>query len=283
MKVVIDILKKSRFLKSLTWFDYSALIIVFIVALVGFFFFYRKSSYVDIRVKVTDQEVLYAWNYPQNWYADRFKVGDVERDAVGRVVAEIKNIESFNIDQLRKAVYLDLNVKSVYDTRTKVYYSRGKPLAFGTPVRFNFSGITLDGIITEIPNSEYQQNIEIKDSIVIVIVRGIKQEEEPVEPRILESIKKGDKMVDSNGKIIAQVIDIKLSRAERVVENSAGELLLRYDPLYKDALVTLRLRTKIFNEEAYIFDDLPLKAGVEIPLIFKEVSVASKIIDVVQR
>ena len=270
-------------LKNFSWFDYSALLVILIVALVVFFFFYRKSEYVDIRIKVTDQNVLYAWNYPQNWYANSFKKGDVERDVLGRVITEIKNVESFNIDDLRKAVYLDLRVRATYDSRTKLYSARGKALNFGSPVRFSLSGVTFDGIVTEFPNSELQENLIIDSKKVDVLVRGIQETEkgkEFVEPEVVDSIKVGDKIVDSNSRLLAEVLEIETNLAERVTEDDRGNLLLRHDPFYKDALITLNLRAKTVNNESYVFDDFPLRLGKEVELTFSDVFVKGKIIKI---
>ena len=127
-----------KFAKKLTYFDIGIIAIVVALGLGFFSFFYRKAEYVNIRVKVTDQDVLYVRTQPATWYANRFEVGDVERGALGREISRIVGVETFNVTSRRKAVYLNLRVRATYDTRTKLYSARGKPLIFGTPVRFNF-------------------------------------------------------------------------------------------------------------------------------------------------
>ncbi|OGM33333.1 hypothetical protein A3D01_00380 [Candidatus Woesebacteria bacterium RIFCSPHIGHO2_02_FULL_39_13] len=274
----MKILKKI--LKNFTWFDYSVFAVVLIVMLVSFLFFYRKSEFINIRVKVSDQHVLYAWNDPQNWYANRFNKGDVEKDSLGRVISQIIGVETFNIDSDRKAVYLDLRVKTNYDSRTKLYSAKGKSLVFGVPLRFNFSGIVFDAVVTEFPESKYQENLVTTNKIITVIVRGAEDFMRPVEPKVIESLKKGDRIVDSNSNVLAEIIDIKITPAERVVRTDRGELLLRLDPVYKDALITIKVRTKIFNEEAYIFDDSPLRLGEELSLSFNKVFVESTVVGI---
>jgi len=277
----MKILKKL--FKSFTWFDYSALIIIAIVLFIAFFFFYRKSEYVDIRIKVTDQNVLYAQTYPQNWYANSFRKGDIERDLLGRVITEIIGVESFNVDNTEKAVYLDIRVKATYDSRTKLYSARGKNLTFGTPVRFNLSEVTFDGIVTEFPNSEIQENLIVIYKRADVLVKGeqkTKEGIEVIEPQVLESIEKGDKIVDSNGRLLAEVIDIKINPAEKITQDERGNVYLKRDPYYKNARITLNLRTKVVNGESYIFDDYPLRMGKEISLIFSDVFVKGQIVDI---
>lgn len=270
-----------KFAKKLTYFDIGIIAIVVALGLGFFSFFYRKAEYVNIRVKVTDQDVLYVRTQPATWYANRFEVGDVERGALGREISRIVGVETFNVTSRRKAVYLNLRVRATYDTRTKLYSARGKPLIFGTPVRFNFSKVTFDGIVTDFPNSEYQKNLQVKETKVVALSRGFKPEEIPGEPLIFESVKRGDKVVDSNGNILAEVLDVVIRPAERVTQTDRGELLLRRDPLYKDSLFTLKIRTKIFDNEPFMFDNIPLKIGEVVPLNFAHVSLFPVIIEII--
>jgi len=270
----------KRVLKKLTYFDIALIVLLVILFLGFFFFFYRKAEYANIRVKVTDQEVLYARTLPTTWYANQFVVGDIERDTLGRVISEIVGIERFNVKSDKKTVYLDLRVRATYDTRTKLYSARGRPLIFGTPVRFNFSKVTFDGIVTEFPNSSAQKNLKITNTKVTALLRGIEPEKKPDEPEILRAVKVGDKIYDSNGNVLAEVLDLKIRPAERVTQTTQGELLLRHDPLYKDALFTLNIRSKILDNESFMFDNIPLKIGEKLPLNFEDVSLFPVIIEI---
>lgn len=274
-----------RFLKNLTPFDYLGLLIVVVILIASYFFFYRKSQYVNIRVRVTDLNVLYAGNNPKFWYADRFRVGDVEKDTLGRVLTQVIDVDTFDFDKESRAVYLDLSVKATYDSRTKLYSLRGKPLVFGIPITFNLSGITFQGIVTEFPNSEFQKSLQIKESLAKVVVRGINEnaidDKRFTEPTALESIKKGDKITNSRGIILAEVIEVVSKPAQRITLDDRGNLLLRHDPYYKDAFITLRLRTKVVNNTSYVFDYLPLRLGEEVPLTFKTTFVKGEIIQII--
>lgn len=254
-----------RIRNKITFFDIGLGAIILLLALSGYFFFKRDVEYITIRVKVTDREILYANTQPADWYASRFEIGDAERDALGRTIAEIVNVESFSVGTNKKAVYVDLRIKAVYDKRAKTYSSRGKTVAFGTTMRFYLSKVTFDGIVTEFPHSESQRNYRVTTSTVTVVARGL-------EPAVAAGIKKGDKIQDSNGTLIADVLEVNVKPAERITTTVNGDLLLRFDPLYKDLLLTVAMRTKLFHGEAYVFDNVPLKVGVAIPLSFKHAS-----------
>jgi hypothetical protein len=258
--------KFLKFLKSLNYLDLAFLSILFLLGFAFFLFFYRKAEYVTVRVKVTDQDILYQNSEPKNWYADKFYVGDKQIDTLGRPIAEITKVETFNIDSQHKAVYLDLKVRTLYDSRTKLYSALGKSLMFGTPLRFNLSKVVFTGFVTDFPRSEYQKDLKISTITLSAISRG-------VEPSLAEAIKEGDKILDSNGVVLAEVKKIDIKPSERVTQTSSGDLLLRYDPLYKDIFMTVNVRTKTYQSEMYIFDNLPLKIGEYLPLNFPNVSV----------
>lgn len=256
----------KHLLKRVTIFDAVVVGVVLILGVAFLFFFLRKPEYVTIRVKVTDQEVLYQRTEPRTWYANRFQIGDSELDALGRKITEIIGIESFNVDAYSKALYVDLKVRAIYDSRTKLYSARGKPLVFGTPMRFNLSTVTFDGFVTEYPKSEFYKEITEENVAVDLLARSI-------EPTVAASIKKGDKVFDSNHTLLVEIIEISIKPAERVTETASGDLLLRYDPIFKDIFIKAIVKSKKYQNESYIFDNLPMKIGEVVPLNFPHMSV----------
>lgn len=269
----------KNILKKITNFDKIVISVFVILLLVIFSFFYRKSEYVDIRVRVTDQDILYSLNNPQNWYANRFSKGDVERDILGKVMAEIKNVEIYSVDNFTKATYLDITVKATYDTRTKLYSARGKKLVFGTPVRFSLSGVSFDGVVTEPPNSEFHKDEVVSKRKINVLVRGVNEDgREFIEPQVLASLKVGDQINDSQGNTKAKIDKITLTPAERVVQDDKANLFLRYDPLYKDAHIVLEVVAKNRGGDSYIFNDFPLRLGSKVALAFGKTFVQAVIV-----
>jgi hypothetical protein len=262
-----------KLFQKLTYWDLAIGIVTLVLFLAFFFFFYRKQEYVEVRMKVTDEEVLYARTYPKVWYANRFFKGDVEQDALGRITSEITGVETFNVASDRKAVYLDLKIKASYDSRTKLYSFKGKTLVFGTPLRFNFSQVTFDGIVTEFPGWDKYVGYQVGTKEVAALSRNI-------ELFVATSIKNGDKIYDSNGILLAEVLEAQVRPAQKVTQTDRGELLLRLDPLYKDVVLRLRLRTKTWQGEVFMFDDLPVKIGEAIPLNFERASIFPAITEI---
>ncbi len=248
-----------------------------IIILVFYLFFYRKVEYVDIRVKITDRDVLYANTNPKTWYANRFDIGDTEINEFGTVTSKITNVETFNTNENTKAVYLNIKIKAVYNRRTKLYSAKGTNLIFGNTIRFNFSNAYFDGLITESPNTISQNSKVIKKKRVTLLQRNTLS---ILEPQVLGRIKKGDKITDSNGNILVEIIDINLTPALQVTQNSRGDLLQRYNPYYKDAAIVADVSTKTFKGDEYVFDDIPLKLGVKFPLNFDFETLLPVIIDI---
>ncbi len=254
---------------SLGLFDLILAGVVLFLAVFFFLFFYRKGEYVDIRVKVTDQDVLYANAKPTSGYARHFTVGDIEKDAIGQVISQITAVENFEVPSgggtTRRSLYVDLRVKATYDSRTQTYSSRGKVLAFGIPMRFRLNRVTFDCFITEFPGSEMFAPDEVGEVTVQAIQRNM-------EPAVAAAIHQGDVFKNSRGDVLASVEKIDVTPAEVVTQTDSGELLLRKSPLNKDVLVTLRLRTRTYQGERVVLDDLPVRVGQEVPILLPQVN-----------
>lgn len=255
----------KQIFKKLTIFD-IILTSVFLLFILGFFFFFsRKAEFIDLRVTVTDQDVLYANTFPRNWYADRFEVGDAELDTLGRKNVEITSVEKFNITPNRKVIYLDLKARATYDTRTKLYYIKGKSLVFGRSIQFNLGKVTFHGLVTEFPGSETKQQVKIGKAFLTTIGRML-------EPSLASSVRVGDKIYNSKGALLAEVLDVTVRPAEQVTTTEAGNLLLRYNPLLKDLILKVAIPTKTVNNETFMFDNLVIKVGEIVPLNFEKAS-----------
>jgi hypothetical protein len=274
---------KKLFKNKVSYFDIFFGIIFLVIIAGVFLFFYRKSEYVDIRVRITDQDVLYANNNPKTWYANRFNKGDKEMDELGRVITEITNTETFNITGENKVVYLDMKIKAVYDRRTKLYSAKGSTLVFGNTIKINLTNVSFIGLITESPSTVNQKDYSEETRRISVIMRGALSLDSgyPItEPEVLLRIKKGDTITDSNGKILAKVVNVVIRPAQRITQTDSGNLLLREDPYFKDATVTLDVLVKKYKGDEFIFDSVPLKFGVIVPLNFPYLSIWPTITDI---
>ena len=270
-----------RTLKPLTLVDYLGIGVITVLSLALFFFFLRKTVLVDIRVKVTNQDVLYAYTNPGFLYADRFFVGDVERDALGRVTAKIKKVRKYNQEKSSKVVYLDLLVRAAYDKKAGLYYVKGKPLIFGSPIRFNFSTVIFDGLVTELPEPYRKSFYETSEYTVVVLIKGVTTSVNSegvlisgtVEPEVIQSRKRGDKITDSDSQSLVEVLENTITPSTHLITNGRGQAVSVNDPKYVDGLITLKVQAKVAGDEVYVLDDISLKINQTLPLIFNHVSI----------
>lgn len=263
------------FWSRLSIFDIIFFTIILGLASAFYLFFYRRGETVDIRVKVTDQDVLYAYTLPQNSYAQQFIVGDSELDMSGRKISEIIGVEKYPISPTHQVIYLDLRVRATYDSRTDQYYVRGKQVAYGTPMRFTLSKVTFDGIVTHFPGLNDSQDVKTGYTTVKAFLRD-------KEPHISRSVNKGDVVKDSNGQVMVEVLDVSSKPAEKVTQTDRGDLLLRNDPLYEDVYLTLKVLTKEIQGSVYMFDFASVKVNEVVPLNLTQMSLFPVIYEVIE-
>lgn len=259
-------MKKTQ-LKKLSFFDIVILGLLLILGGVFFLFFYRKSDYINIRVKVTDQDVLYEYVRPNSQYANHFVVGDTELDSLGRMISEISNIESFPVGNNKNILYVDLLVKATYDTRTKLHFSRGQKIVYGAPVRFSLSKVTFDGYIVDFPGKEL-------GNTVIDRKVTIKLKSRFVEKEIADSMKLNKSVKNSRGEAILSIEGVAIQPSEMVTQDSAGYTYLRYHPFMKDLIVTIEAKVTQVGETIYLFDDIPLLIGSDHDIFIEDVMIS---------
>lgn len=280
----------KRLLKHLTWFDLAILTIGLSLLMGIFLLFRRKNEFVKIRVKVTDPDPLYEWNYPNYRYASRFKVGDIDKDTLGNVAAEIVDIERFDSEAEIQIVYLDLNILATYDSRKKQFYFRGRPLIYGSNIDLQFSNALLKSIVIKDPDS-FRKVDKYSFIKAKVVVRAFKEEmkrerddkiAQTVEPETIYKLIKGEKITNLNGTPLAEIVDSKITPALRIVETVNGRVFLQRDPYYKDAELTIKFRVKENNGKLFVLDGIPVRSGLYLTLPFDNVIVKGTVLDLLQ-
>jgi hypothetical protein len=265
--------KSLKAFAKLHWVDIVIFSIVIAVLLSFFFFFYRKATYITIRVKVTNQEVLTAQAEPRNNYAWRFHPGDIERDVLGRVVTEIESVESYAVSTENKVVYLNLRVRATYDTRTQMYAARGKNLMFGTPMRFNLTDVTFDGYVTEVPGAT---PLNVKEKVV-----KVKAFAGSIAPSLVKEIKVGDTVTNSLGKELVKITKVDVQPARQVTQDSAGNLRVAINPIYKDVNLEMDLLVKdVNNADIVMFDNYKVNIGTVVPINLRRYNLYPAINDI---
>lgn len=277
-------LKKPFFFKKLQFFDYLIISIFLLLAGAFFIFFFRKQDYLTVRVKITEKNVLYATSSPPSWFTYLFKKGLKARDGLGRTNAEVLDVFFYDTSPAHKAVYLTLKLRTTYNSRSQEYKYEGMPVSVGEGLRINLGKILAEGLVVEIVGLEspYEEASLRMETRLMEGYGGESNFSETtgVELFVAESIKIGDKVFDSSGKIMAEVLEKKVLPAQKNTFDDKGNVYLKLDPRKKDVFLKLKVRAKKINNEYYFFDDLRIKVNEGLPLHFSRVSIYPVITDI---
>src|SRR3972149_1095874 len=260
---LLEVIK--RFTKKLHPFD-IVFIAVAVAALVAFYLiFKRQTVFITIRAKMTDRDE----------FTIGYVIGDKEVDELGRTISEIVNVESYKISPFQSTVYLDINLKVTYNPRTRVYSARGKDILFGETFTFEFSKSRFKGIIVDLPGLSEALKIKTGKTIVKAQVRYDNREFSDVygvPGFFANAVKVGDTVVDTEGNILAKILDVKVTPAKRIFITNSGYPVTIDDPQLKDIYFTIELASKEIYGKLYMFDYKPLLIGESIPIYTKNVA-----------
>lgn len=259
----------TKLIKSASVFDYVLLGILAVMGIVLFFFFYRKSEYIDITVKVTDQDIFYERSRPGFVYAEHFVVGDVEKNSLGTVISEITNVERFPVKDGDDLVFVDLRVKATYDSRTQLYSARGQNINYASPTRFFMTGVTFDGYIVDFPGRETQSSFSEQKVRFTVRQKNIEED-------LAQKVSIGDLVTDSEGNELLKVVDIDIKPVRVGTFNSAGRLII--DTSLKDVDITFESEVAKLGDTLLLFHDIPLIIGEAVSMRVENYSIGHGII-----
>ncbi|MFZ5845642.1 MAG: DUF4330 family protein [Patescibacteria group bacterium] len=274
----------NKQLKKRSLFDYVMIGLFVILGASAFLFFFKKSAYVTVRLRITDRDAIYINSNPPSWFVYQFKKGMREKNALGQTTAEILDVYYYDsLSDLdarisKKTIYLTIRLKSSYNSRTGEYKYNGINVAAGEVLRINFGSILAHGLITDVEGvkNPYQTvNIIVKTQIktsnpVFLGTTG-------VDPYWDEALSVGDKVIDSAGNTAAEIIAKEVSPAKTVTTDNFGNLRQYMHPRKKDIFLTLRLTAKKVGNELFYFDDFPVKVGYFLPLYFPKASLYAAI------
>lgn len=277
-------MKKFRqFLKRLTIFDYLTILVVITSLIFLDFFIFKKEKWIKVEVRVTRPEWWWKSKNPPYWLVDQIKKGSAQYDTLGRKVAEVLEVRNYELGGNRKVVYLTLDVKVEVDKRKKKLKFEHRPLEIGKPVELEFGTIGFQGLVTFIEGIPDLRNWE--DKIVearVLAVSNIFPETLGVLPWKAEAIKVGDQMKDSQGRVIAKILAKKVLPAEKIVTTSDGRVLMRQDPVKKDVILKVKLKTFKQENINYYLDDIKVKVGSAIFLALPEIDILPEITKILE-
>lgn len=277
--------KIVKFFKSFKAFDFVITFLLIFLAIAFFLFFFRQSKFLTVKMKITEKNVLYASTTPPSWFVYLFKEGMVEKDGFGRVNAQVADVYFYDTTPTNKAVYLTIKLRTTYNNRSREYKYKGTTVAVGEGLRINLEKILVEGLIVEVEGLEnpYEEvYFQVKARLMENTTSSVFSETTGVEPFVAESIKIGDKVFDSSGKLMAEVVEKEVLPAQKNTFDDKGNVYSKTDPRKKDVFLKLKVRAKKINNEFYFFDDIRIKVGQSLPLHFPNISLYPVITEIKQ-
>ncbi|OGG11763.1 hypothetical protein A2Z00_05350 [Candidatus Gottesmanbacteria bacterium RBG_13_45_10] len=266
--------------KRITNFDIFFISVLGILFLGFIFFFRRETTYVSLRLKVTDPNVQFINTQPFDEYSSSFVAGDKEVNELGQTVSEIVSVDTYKTDPIKQVTYVNMRTKAVYNPRKQQYTVKGKPVAFGQSINFTLSKIKFEGTIVDFPG--FMKNRTIQKKILRAQFRDPKREYSDtygVAPYIADAVKVGDEVKDSQGNVIIEVLEVESVPAKRtIVSNNASITIV--DQELRDVYYTLEVSVFSVGGRLYMFDFIPVYISQIIPLNFPHISVWPTIISI---
>lgn len=259
----------GKFIRRLHFFDW--LIILIGICIVGFFLYSRlskKTEWISIKLMVAHDEWWWTSSPPQYWYTDSLEPGMSTYNSFGEKVAEITDVQSFDNGGYGRRAFVDIKVKGFFDKKRQLYLFNFQPLQIGKKFEQTFGKNNLSGIVTYIE----QDGLPSHDRIIEVKLYGIRDWH-------AEEYKTGLEMKDSQGRVLAKVINVQSELASWYeFSDIRGRKILITDPTSRNLTIRLQIKTFESGGNEHFVDRAVIKIGEEIWFQFPTVAIRSGII-----
>ena len=269
--------------RKLTIVDFAILTGGFIVVAFIFFLLFRRSTYISVTLKVGSDSINWTGGATKAWFSQFFYVGMKQLDGFGRPLVEVTDIYSYDTSPDSKAVYVTVRIKTVYNRASNQYTFNGKPVLIGSFHRLYLDKVLVEGLVTRIEGM--QDGRERKKIIVEAKIREenpVFAETSGVRPYIADQLQDGEEIKNDQGNVVVKIIKKNVSPAKRNLLTSDGRIISGFDVDRKDDSYVLELNAIKILHRYYVFDDVPVLVGWNIPLNTREVSLFPEVTKVVE-
>lgn len=260
-------------LKKLSYFDVILSIVVLFGIIIFAFIFFRKPTYVNVTVKIGEDEVAFPRAGSRNWFAQLFYKGMKETDGLGNPIAEVTDVFVYDTELNKQAIYLTLKIKALYTKSKKQYSYQGKPILIGYPIRLQIGQINATGITTGIEGVR-----KPGEDVTLLVDARLIYESNYLETSgslnfIGQAVNVGDIVTDSHGDTVIKVLNKKSEPAKKAVTTATGNVLIKTNPLLSDVYLKLLVNARKVNGKYFLFDDIPVLINQRIPINTSFVSI----------
>ena len=142
-------------IKKISSIDILSLFFIFFVAAGSYFFFSRKTEYLDITIRLFNQDTPEYYldsNQSKSWYIEQIKKGKTQKNQIGETLIEITDVYSYPNGYIYNDVYVTLRVKAIQNKITKQYIYEGSPLLIHDVKSFKIQDLLINGEIIDLTN-----------------------------------------------------------------------------------------------------------------------------------
>lgn len=184
-----------------------------------------------------------------DWLGDAVSPGNIEYSAGGKKLVEVLDTRKYDEEQNR-ILWIKAKLLVTPDKNNGGWRFRQMPLDIGSTLTIEPNSIKLVGSIIAIEGSGRAEEYKY----IMITVRLYDEF-----PWYADAIKPGDKYIDDQDRIIAEILDKKVEFAEIAVNTADGRVLERKNPLKRDITLTLKIEVADRNGTFYFNHVQPVK------------------------
>lgn len=264
--------------KKLTLFD-KILIIAAAIGISTFaIIFFRKSSYLTVTLRVGQESIYYSfWASNSNDTSgvssstqNFFYKGMSEKDGLGRVMAEVLGLNSYNIVSNRSTLFLKTRLKTTYSRSNNQYSYKGTPVLIGSKVTLYLDDVSVEALVVDIEGiKDMPEKKLLKVNSQLFNQNSTFLETSGVEQYLADAIQAGDTVKDLQGNTIIKILDKTVKPANKTIVTSDGKVFISTDPVRKDVFLTMEILADVNQEKYFLFNDVPILVGEGLPVCTK--------------
>ncbi len=285
-------MKIPKQIRNMGLVHYLGALAALLLLVFGYFLLAPHTQEVSVVIRLADKDMIWLDNgSPRSVSVESIRPGIKETDAFGRVSAEVVRVSSF--DQpvresqyiQKKTVYVTLRLRASYNEKKDQYRYQGTVLQMGDWVRFTVQSSIINGLVMQIPSRNDQQQTPV------LLNAQLKTEgpftHEPfsettgVDRYIADAITVGDKVTDSEGNVLAEVLEKTVNPATRITIDQYGVVHTQQDMRKYDVTLSLRVTARRIGDELYYLDLVRLKVNAPLPLFLSKIDIEPRITEIV--
>lgn len=277
-------------LKNISTIDILSLFAVFFITSIIYFFFSRKTEYLNITIRLFNQdspEYSLDSNQTKAWYIEQIKKGKAQKSMFGETLIEITDVYSYPNGQVYNDAYVTLKIKAIQNKTTKQYVYEGSPLLIHDVKSFKIQDLLINGEIIDLNNQpretkKFKVVFELSDMrINYDFVNSSQAMVKGVNNYIADLMKIGLTIKDSSSNELVKVNQVEKKPGLRILATENGLINIQ-DPSRTQVILNTDLVAEKINNHYYYRKEEPLLVDEVIYLTFDQITVSGTVVSIEQ-